>query len=80
MSSELCKGRLVLALEGGYNAEALQNSVTTVLWELTGQSVIDGKAMRQVEDAQYPRIAETVSLVQKVQRPYWGELKGDATG
>jgi hypothetical protein len=36
--------------------------------------------MRQVEDAQYPRIAETLSLVQKTQRPYWGELKVDATG
>jgi acetoin utilization deacetylase AcuC-like enzyme len=80
ISSELCEGRLVLALEGGYNSEALQHSVTTVLWELTGQSVIDSESMRQVEDAQYPRVAETVGLVQKVQYPYWGELKMDATG
>jgi len=54
--------------------------VTNVLWELTGQSVIDRKSMRQVEDAQYPRIAETLSLVQKIHRPYWGELKIDAAG
>jgi hypothetical protein len=53
--------------------------VTTVLWELTGQSVIDRESMRQVEDTQYLRVAETVSLVQKVQRPYWGELETDAS-
>jgi len=74
MSSELCEGRLVLALEGGYNSEALQDSVTMVLWELTGQSMIKREEMRQVEDTQYPGIGETIERVKKIQRQYWRDL------
>ena len=52
MAAESCGKRLVLALEGGYNSEALRNSVAMVIWELTGQSMINREEMRQVEDAQ----------------------------
>ena len=74
VASELCGGKLVLALEGGYNSEALQDSVAMVLWELTGKSVINKQEMRQVEDAQYGSIAETVDHVKGIQKKYWGDL------
>lgn len=74
MASELCGGRLVLALEGGYNPEALQDSVAMVLWELTGKSMINKQEMRQVEDAQYGIIAKTIGHVKKIQRKYWGDF------
>ena len=74
MAAELSRGRLVLALEGGYNSEALQDSVTMVLWELTGQSMINKEEMRQVEDAQYQTIAKTIDHVREIQKKYWSDL------
>ena len=74
MAAELCDKRLVLALEGGYNSEALRDSVGTVLWELTGRSAIRREEMRLVEDAQYGNIAKTIQQVREIQRPYWGDL------
>jgi len=74
IASELCGKRLVLALEGGYNSEALRNSVAMVLWELTGRSVINREEMRLVEDAQYGTIEKTIEQVKKIQTPFWGDL------
>ncbi len=71
MAEELCDQRLVLALEGGYNLEALRDSIAMVLWELSGKSVINKAEMRQVEDAQYGNIAKTLDGVKVIQRRYW---------
>jgi len=74
MAAEMCGKRLVLALEGGYNPEALRNSVAMVIWELTGQSMINREEIRQVEDAQLGNIKKTIGQVRKIQRPYWGDI------
>ncbi|RPJ01251.1 MAG: histone deacetylase, partial [Deltaproteobacteria bacterium] len=74
MADVLCRKRLILALEGGYNSEALRDSVAVVLWELAGRSVINREEVRQVEDAQYGMIARTIQKVKEIQRPYWGDL------
>jgi acetoin utilization deacetylase AcuC-like enzyme len=71
LAAELCDERLVLVLEGGYNPQALRDSVEMVLWELLGDSMINTKEMQQVEDAQYEEIAETIQRVKKVHRRYW---------
>ena len=71
LAAELCEERLVLVLEGGYNPQALRDSVEMVLWELLGDSMINTKEMQQVEDAQYEEIAETVQRVKEVHRHYW---------
>ena len=71
LAADLCEERLVLVLEGGYNPQALRDSVEMVLWELLGRSMINTKEMQQVEDAQYDEIAETIQLVKKVHRRYW---------
>jgi acetoin utilization deacetylase AcuC-like enzyme len=71
MAASLCKGRLVLALEGGYNPEGLRDSVEMVLWELLGQSRIDNEEMQQSEDARYQRIAEDIQRVKNVHSRYW---------
>jgi acetoin utilization deacetylase AcuC-like enzyme len=71
LADSLCEGRLILALEGGYNPQGLRDSVEMVLWELSGQSQITGEQMRQLEDAQYNRIAETIEQVKAVHSPYW---------
>jgi len=71
MATLCCEGRLVLALEGGYNSQALRDSVAMVLWELMGRSMIDKDEMRHVEDAQYKHIAATLEQVKAVHHRYW---------
>ena len=65
-------------MEGGYNSEALRDSVAMVIWELIGRSMINREEMRQVEDAQFGKIAKTIQLVKEIQRPYWGDLSFDS--
>lgn len=71
MAAELCDERLILVLEGGYNPQALRDSVEMVLWELMGNSMINKEEMQQVEDAQYTEIAKTIDRVKEVHRRYW---------
>jgi len=71
MAREFCSSQLVLALEGGYNSQALRDSVEMVLWELVGGSQINAEEMRQVEDAQLANIRHVISRVEAVHRRYW---------
>jgi len=71
MAAELCDERLILVLEGGYNPQALRDSVEMVLWELMGTSMINKEEMQQIEDAQYNAIAEVIEQVKSVHRRYW---------
>jgi len=71
MAADLCDERLILVLEGGYNPQALRDSVEMVLWELMGSSMINKKEMQLVEDAQYKEMAEVIERVKKVHRRYW---------
>ena len=41
LADELCEGHLALALEGGYNLEALATSVVAVVTTLVGESPRD---------------------------------------
>jgi len=74
MTRELCGGKLVLALEGGYDADALRDSVAAVLWELTGMSKMKRDEMRELEDSQFQTIAKTIEQVKTIQRKYWSDL------
>ena len=74
MAAQLCEGRLVLALEGGYNPEALQDSVGMVLWELIGKSTINNEEMQYVEDAQFGKISKIIEHVKDIQSRFWKEF------
>ncbi len=74
MANEFCEGKLVLALEGGYSSEALQDSVVMVLQELTGQSTLNQDEMKRTEDSQYAGIAKAIEGVKEIQRRYWKTL------
>ena len=74
MTRDLCGGRLVFALEGGYNADALKDSVAMVLWELVGRSKINKDEMQRNEDAQSQNITKTFERVKEIQKKYWGKL------
>jgi acetoin utilization deacetylase AcuC-like enzyme len=71
MAASLCKGRLVLALEGGYDPEGLRDSVEMVLWELAGQSRIDRDHMKHSEDVDYGRMDGVIEQIKGIHHRYW---------
>jgi len=67
LAEEVCQGRLLLALEGGYHLDGLRQSVLAVLRELQGDSVLtseENAADRRAELA-------IVRQVWKVQQHFW---------
>jgi len=58
-----CEGRMVATLEGGYNLEALSDSVVAVLRAFQGE-VVQGNG----DDT---RAAQRIEEVKRVQRAYW---------
>jgi acetoin utilization deacetylase AcuC-like enzyme len=67
LAGEVCHGRLLLALEGGYHLEGLGLSVQAVLNELTGDSILNP------EDCQ-PDERPSLAVVEKVwavQKNFW---------
>lgn len=71
LAAEVCEERLVLVLEGGYDPQALRESVEMVIWELVGRSRIDNVKMQQQEDAKYGEIAALIERVKGIQCRYW---------
>ncbi len=74
LTLELCDERLVLALEGGYNADALRDSVAAVLLELGGRSNLAHDEMKKSEDLQLRKIEERIEQVRAIQQKYWKTL------
>jgi acetoin utilization deacetylase AcuC-like enzyme len=73
LAGEICSGRLLVALEGGYNLRGLRDGVLAVLGELTGNTQCPGK----VRDAELRDIIEgdrDVPIIEKVRdiaKRYW---------
>ncbi len=73
LAGEICSGRLLVALEGGYNLRGLRDGVLAVLGELTGNTQCPGK----VNDAELRDIIESdryVPIIEKVRdiaKRYW---------
>ncbi len=67
LANEVCRGRLLLALEGGYHLNGLRQSVLAVLKELQGDSVLS------LEDTAADNRADLaiVRQVWNVQQHYW---------
>lgn len=64
-----CQGRLVAALEGGYNLDALSYSVVAIL------RAFKGEAMPEMERDQDPRAEEKIDEVKRAIDPYWSCLR-----
>lgn len=72
LAGELCSGKLVLLLEGGYNPETTASSVCAILQELTGGPPLAGKAP---EDRTPPEaIQRQLQQILKAQRSFWPQL------
>ena len=68
------QGRLVLALEGGYDVSGESQSVKAVLKELIQASSLDKKDLLEKEKASYPRIEKSLLQLKEIQKKYWKSL------
>ena len=64
-----CEGRLVAALEGGYNLNALSDSIIAIL------RAFKGEAQASIEVDEDPRAAERIEEVKRAMSPYWNCFK-----
>jgi acetoin utilization deacetylase AcuC-like enzyme len=71
IAEEQCGGKVLLALEGGYDLIALTESVKATLFELRRKPMYIEKEEKSRPGA---TVMETVARVKEVQRPYWGDV------
>jgi len=73
LADEICGGRILVALEGGYNLRGLRDGVLAVLGELTGDPQIpgkvDNKTVREIIDSE--RDVAVIDLVRNIAKSYW---------
>ncbi|MDA8164064.1 MAG: histone deacetylase [Desulfobacteraceae bacterium] len=69
LAAELCGGRLLLVLEGGYHLQGLTASALAVLAELSGAGGLDAAAARELAAASAPLPA--LNQAREVQKNYW---------
>jgi acetoin utilization deacetylase AcuC-like enzyme len=66
-----CGGKLLFVLEGGYDLEALANSVEAVVMELKRMPV---RKADELEENRSRAVLEVVSTAKQTLKPYWGEF------
>jgi len=69
LAAELCDGRLVLALEGGYNLQGLADGVLASLHELTGEGGLTPDAITAVTQKKRPLPALDAAM--SAAKKYW---------
>jgi acetoin utilization deacetylase AcuC-like enzyme len=69
-----CDGKIVVALEGGYDLDGLAASVKAVLRELRGDSIVDIAECQRDEEDGYQKIAGGLDKLKAYHRRYWETL------
>ena len=69
LADELCQGKLVLALEGGYDLQGLQSGTAAVLRELRDDKGLSSQSRKALANAAPPLIALDHALA--TARRYW---------
>jgi acetoin utilization deacetylase AcuC-like enzyme len=73
LAAEVCEGRLLFALEGGYNLQGLRDGVLAVLAELSGNpecpGKVDGVTLQDIIDAD--REVPVIEKVRDIAKRYW---------
>ncbi len=72
MAGEVCDGRLVITLEGGYHLEGIARSVREVVRRLLGEVPFSRERKEEEEDRDLPHIEGVIETVKKVLSPFWG--------
>jgi hypothetical protein len=78
IAAQCCRGKLVMTLEGGYNLEALRDSVREVLREMAGRRTTDIHSI--IASANPRKTAYVIWRVKRAHRKYWKTLAMSATG
>lgn len=73
IADRVCRGRLVLCLEGGYNCQALSGSVKAVLKEMAGKTCCDLPAMAAGADKR--KMAYVVQRCRDVHKHSWNFIE-----
>ena len=72
IAESCCQGKVVMALEGGYNLDALRDSVKAVLLELAG--VTETNTAKILATAERGKIKHVLRRVWKAHQKYWPSL------
>ena len=68
LAGEVCQGRLLFVLEGGYHLEGLRESVRVVLKELSGESILpSGELAEDPEASPIPAVEHAITF----HKNYW---------
>nr|MDA3785813.1 histone deacetylase [Deltaproteobacteria bacterium] len=62
LAGEVCDGRLLLTLEGGYNLESLVNGVLVGLVEMLGNTSLSPETLAKLSSTQIPFVAFDAAL------------------
>jgi len=69
-----CDGKIIIALEGGYDLDGLAASTKAVLNELRGNSTSDSAQCERDEGNGYERMADTLDKIKGYHSRYWEKL------
>lgn len=68
LAGELCDGKILFVLEGGYNLKGLQDCIVAVLKEMSGESILKEDDLSQGEEGSTnPQIEKVI----KIQKQFW---------
>jgi acetoin utilization deacetylase AcuC-like enzyme len=73
LAGEVCEGRLLVALEGGYNLQGLRDGVVAALGELSGNQECPGKVDEETLQAiiDSDREVPVIEQVRDIAKRYW---------
>ncbi|UCD72239.1 MAG: histone deacetylase [Syntrophobacterales bacterium] len=66
-----CGGKIIIALEGGYDLDGLATSVKAVLRELRGDSIMDITECQRNEENRYGKIEGKLEQLKSYYKRYW---------
>lgn len=69
LADEVCNGRFMACLEGGYSLKGLKEGVFATLDEMRGQSILDDKIITELTDTSIPVLA--VEETRNIAKRYW---------
>ena len=69
-----CGGKIIIALEGGYDLDGLATSVKAVLRELKGDSIIDSAQCQENERNGYKKTHDELEKLKGYHKRYWEKL------
>ena len=69
LADELCQGRMLVTLEGGYNIPGQRDGVLAVLAEMTGQSSLQKDVFEKLTQSQLP--VSSLDDAQKIAKKFW---------